>query len=135
MTEEENQNLTNGKKVLKGYNAQCEIVLKELENVLDKIIGRKESAVIEGVHISSKFIQSMMKKHLYTIPFVVYISKSEKHKERFAVRSKKMTIDPKFNKYVKNFDNIRTIQCSIIKKADKAFIPKIENINIDKSLG
>jgi len=123
------------KKVIKGYRAQSETVLKELANVVDKIIERRESVVIEGVHVNVNFIENMMKKYKYTIPFFVYISKSDKHKERFAVRSKKMTVDPKFNKYVENFENIRIIQNNIIKKADKAFIPTVDNTNIDKSLG
>jgi len=103
--------------------------------VIDKIIERKESVVIEGVHITASFIEEMLKKNKYTIPFFVYISNSEKHKARFAVRSKKMTLEPKFNKYIENLDNIRLIQNNLIKKADKAFIPKIDNTNIDKSLG
>ena len=56
-----------------------------------------------------------MDKYKYTLPFIVYISKAEKHKERFAVRSKLMTLDPKYNKYVENFDRIRTIQNYIVK--------------------
>jgi 2-phosphoglycerate kinase len=76
-----------------------------------------------------------MGKHKFTLPFIVYISKAEKHKERFAVRSKLMTLDAKYNKYVENFENIRTIQNYIVKKADESFIPKIDNNNIDKSLG
>ena len=82
-----------------------------------------------------EFIKTLMNKYKYTLPFIVYISKAETHKERFAVRSKLMTLDAKFNKYVENFENIRTIQNYIVKKADGSFFPKIDNNNIDKSLG
>ena len=76
----------------------------------------------------------MMKKHPSCLPFVLYIKNEEKHKERFAVRSKNMTIDPKFNKYVKHFKNIRIIQRYLTKKAESALVPRIDNSNVDKSI-
>ena len=111
------------------------MVNRELYNVIDKLIQRRESVVVEGVHLTKEFIKTLMIKYKYTLPFIVYISKAEKHKERFAVRSKLMTLDAKYNKYVENFDNIRTIQNYLVKKADEGFYPKIDNNNIDKSLG
>ena len=103
--------------------------------MIENLIQRRESVVLEGVHLTGKFIQNLVSRYKYTLPFIVYISKSEKHKERFAVRSKLMTLEPKFNKYVENFDNIRIIQNYIIKKAERYQIPIIDNNNIDKSLG
>ena len=46
-----------------------------------------------------------------------------------------MTIDPRFNKYIKNVKNIRIIQKYLIKKAENVLIPRIDNSNVDKSLG
>jgi 2-phosphoglycerate kinase len=106
-----------------------------LTNVIEKLIQRRESVVVEGVHLTSEFIKTLMKKNKFVLPFMVYISKAEKHKERFAVRSKLMTLDAKYNKYVEYFENIRTIQNYIVKKADENLFPKIDNNNIDKSLG
>ena len=40
------------------------------------------------------------KKFPICLPFMIYISNEEKHKERFAVRSKYLTVDEKYNKYV-----------------------------------
>lgn len=37
-------------------------------------------------------------------------SNEAKHRERFAVRAKYMTLEPTVNKYVKYIRNIRTIQ-------------------------
>lgn len=76
-----------------------------------------------------------MLKHKYTFPFLIYIDKAEKHKERFAVRSKLMTLDARYNKYIENFESIRIIQNYLTKKCDRFLIPKIDNNNIDKSLG
>lgn len=80
-------------------------------------------------------MKSMMKKYPSCIPFVMCIKNEEKHKERFAVRTKHMTIDPKFNKYIKNVKSIRVIQKNLIKKAEESLIPRIDNTNVDKSIG
>jgi 2-phosphoglycerate kinase len=127
--------LTENKKIIKGYLTQANLVNRELTNVIDKLIQRRESVVIEGVHLTSEFIKTLMMKNKFVLPFIVYISKAEKHKERFAVRSKLMTLDAKYNKYVEYFENIRTIQNYLVKKADENLFPKIDNNNIDKSLG
>ena len=91
--------------------------------------------VVEGVHLTVRFMVQMMKKYPSCIPFVLCIKNEEKHKERFAVRTKHMTIDPKFNKYIKNVKSIRIIQKYLIKKAEEALIPRIDNSNVDKSIG
>ena len=127
--------MTEKKKILKGYLKQSNLVNHHLIHLIDKLIQRRESVVVEGVHLTVEVIKSLMDKYKYTLPFIVYISKAEKHKERFAVRSKLMTLDPKYNKYVENFDRIRTIQNYIVKKADESYFPKVDNSNIDKSLG
>ena len=46
-----------------------------------------------------------------------------------------MTIDPRFNKYIKNSKSIRIIQKNIMKKAETLLIPRIDNTNVDKSIG
>ncbi len=51
-----------------------------------------------------------MKRHRFAVPCLVYISNEKKHCERFAIRSRSMTLNPRRNKYVKNFANIRIIQ-------------------------
>ena len=79
-------------------------------------------------------MKEMMKKYSSCIPFVVCIKNDKKHIERFAVRMKHMTIDPKFNKYVKNIQNIRIIQKYLIQKAEEIHIPRIENRLVDYSL-
>ena len=77
----------------------------------------------------------MMKKYSSCIPFVVCIKNEEKHKERFAVRAKHMTIDPRFNKYIKHYKSIRIIQKQKKKKGERCLIPCIDNTNVDKSIG
>ena len=123
------------KKILLGFKQQCQYVHSHLMKVIDVLIAQNDNVVIEGVHLTIDFLMSVMKKYPFCIPFVIHIKNKEKHKERFAVRSKHMTLDPKYNKYIECFDNIRVIHKSFVKKAEKKLIPRIDNTNVDKSLG
>ncbi|KAL1209486.1 putative P-loop NTPase domain-containing protein LPA1 [Cardamine amara subsp. amara] len=119
---------------VEGYKAQSEMVIDSLDRLITTWEERKESVVVEGVHLSLNFVMGLMKKHPSIIPFMVYIANEEKHLERFAVRAKYMTLDPAKNKYVKYIRNIRTIQDYLCKRADKHLVPKINNTNVDKSV-
>ena len=89
---------------------------------------------MEGVHLTMSFLKEMMSKYPRCIPFVLYIKNKNKHGERFAVRAKHMTIDPRFNKYISNITHIRTIQEYLLKKSEEILIPRIENHNVDRSV-
>ena len=90
--------------------------------------------MVEGVHLNVKFIKEMLSRYPNCIPFVLYIKHKNKHAERFAVRAKQMTIDPKFNKYISSIKCIRTIQDYLIKKSEEVLIPRVENHNVDRSV-
>ncbi|GKV08344.1 hypothetical protein SLEP1_g19986 [Rubroshorea leprosula] len=119
---------------IEGFKAQSEMVIDSLDRLITSWEERKESVVVEGVHLSLNFVMGLMKKHPSIIPFMIYITNEDKHLERFAVRAKYMTLDPAKNKYVKYIKNIRTIQEYLCKRADKHLVPKINNTNVDKSV-
>ncbi|KAG2670498.1 hypothetical protein I3760_14G088000 [Carya illinoinensis] len=119
---------------VEGFKAQSEMVIDSLDRLITGWEERKESVVVEGVHLSLNFVMGLMKKHASIIPFMIYITNEDKHLERFAVRAKYMTLDPAKNKYVKYIRNIRTIQEYLCKRADKHLVPKINNTNVDRSV-
>uniref|UniRef100_A0A803LPN3 Uncharacterized protein n=2 Tax=Chenopodium quinoa TaxID=63459 RepID=A0A803LPN3_CHEQI len=119
---------------VEGFKAQSEMVIESLERLITSWEERKESVIIEGVHLSLNFVMGLMKKHPSIVPFMIYISNEDKHLERFAVRAKYMTLDPSKNKYVKYIRNIRRIQEYLCNRADKHLVPKVNNTNVDKSV-
>ncbi|KAJ0967326.1 hypothetical protein J5N97_024243 [Dioscorea zingiberensis] len=119
---------------IEGFKAQSEMVIDSLDRLITAWEERKESVVVEGVHLSLNFVMGLMKKHPSIIPFMIYITNEDKHMERFAVRAKYMTLDPARNKYVKYIRNIRTIQEYLCHRADKHLVPKINNTNVDRSV-
>ncbi|URE20062.1 2-phosphoglycerate kinase-related [Musa troglodytarum] len=125
-----------GKKqmAIEGFKAQSEMVIDSLDRLITAWEERKESVVVEGVHLSLNFVMGLMKRHPSIVPFMIYITNEDKHMERFAVRAKYMTLDPAKNKYVKYIQNIRAIQEFLCKRADKHLVPKINNTNVDRSV-
>ncbi|XP_029123000.1 P-loop NTPase domain-containing protein LPA1 isoform X2 [Elaeis guineensis] len=119
---------------VEGFKAQSEMVIESLDQLITTWEDRKESVIIEGVHLSLNFVMGLMKKHPSVIPFMICIANEDKHMERFAIRSKYMTLDPEKNKYVKYFQNIRIIQDYLCNRADKHRVPKINNTNVDQSV-
>ncbi|KAL4342548.1 hypothetical protein GQ457_08G000790 [Hibiscus cannabinus] len=119
---------------IEGFKAQSEMVIDSLDRLITAWEEKKESVIIEGVHLSLTFVMGLMKKHPSIIPFMIYISNEDKHLERFAVRAKYMTLDPAKNKYVKYIKNIRAIQDYLCKRAEKHLVPKINNTNVDRSV-
>lgn len=119
---------------IEGFKAQSEMVIESLDRLITTWEARKESVIIEGVHLSLNFVMGLMKKHPSIIPFMIYITNEDKHLERFAVRAKYMALDPAKNKYVKYIRNIRRIQEYLCNRADKHMVPKINNTNVDKSV-
>ena len=113
---------------------QSKLVQGELTKVIERANQRNESIVVEGVHLDVKYLQKLMGKYSQCIPFVLHIKSKNKHGERFAVRAKHMTIDPKFNKYVQSLKQIRTIQDYLVKSSEEILIPRIENHNVDRSV-
>ncbi|KAL4419737.1 hypothetical protein ABPG75_006835 [Micractinium tetrahymenae] len=122
------------KAAVKGYKAQSARVLQHVDRLLAGCEARRQSVVVEGVHLSLSMVVRMMQRHPSVLPFLVHISNEAKHMERFAVRSKVMTLRPDGNRYVKYFRNIRAIQDYLGKSADKHSIPKVNNTNVDRSV-
>ncbi|KAN0026001.1 hypothetical protein ACTFIV_006981 [Dictyostelium citrinum] len=129
-----NPSLSHKEKILQGYEAQNEMIFNKLDILIGHYEKRKESLIVEGVHLDTKLILRLVKKHPSCIPFLMYISNEAKHKERFAIRSKYMTLDPHQNKYTKYFKNIRIINDHLCHGADEHMIPQIDNTSIDRSL-
>jgi hypothetical protein len=53
-----------------------------------------------------------------------YLFAQAKHKERFAIRAKYMTLDARVNKYIQYFKNIRIISQHLCRQATKHAVPR-----------
>jgi len=70
-----------------GYKAQSGRVVETLERLVAACEARRESLVVEGVHLTLNFVVRLMQRHPSIVPFLIHISNEAKHRERFAVRA------------------------------------------------
>ena len=124
------------KRTVRGYKAQSELVLSRLEGLLGHAVSRGESLVIEGAHLNLSLVVPMMSRHpgACILPFLVTIGSEAKHRERFAVRAKHMSLLPESNRYVKYFRQIRQIADYLDARAAKHGVPRVNNTNVDRSV-
>ena len=78
--------------MFQGYKAQSEMVLESLDKLIGACEGRRESLVVEGVHLSLNAVIRLMQKHPSIVPFLVHISNEAKHRERFAVSAHAVSV-------------------------------------------
>eukprot|EP01028_Stygiella_incarcerata_P002813 TRINITY_DN1530_c0_g1_i1.p1 TRINITY_DN1530_c0_g1~~TRINITY_DN1530_c0_g1_i1.p1 ORF type:complete len:612 (-),score=193.65 TRINITY_DN1530_c0_g1_i1:1852-3687(-) len=121
-------------RVLEGYRRQCRTVFARLRLLVKRMAEHRRPLIVEGVHLLPELVLDLMKEFPYIIPFAIYISNENKHRERFATRSRYMTLEPRYNRYVKYFRNIRLIQGYICSSAEKVRIPHIDNTNVDRTI-
>jgi hypothetical protein len=123
-------------RLVKGYKAQSALVMAQLERLLRDMHARHESAIVEGVHLSLSLVIPLMLAlpDALIVPFLVTISNEAKHRERFAVRAKYMSLTPEANRYVRYFGHIRTIQDYLMSRAARFAVPMLNNTNVDRSV-
>lgn len=122
------------KATVQGYLTQAEAVMGHVDKLIATAECRRESLVVEGVHLSPAFATQLMRKRSSVVPFLVHISNEAKHLERFAVRAKAMTLRPEKNRYVRHLRAIRDIQDYLCSAADTRAVPKVDNTNVDRSV-
>jgi 2-phosphoglycerate kinase len=120
--------------VIRGYQLQCAPVMARLEQLLESLQAARESAIVEGVHVSLEAVARLMARYNNVVPFLVFISNTDKHRERFSVRGKYMTLDPRTNQYVDHLPQIRAIQAHLVAEAERLLVPLVDNTNVDRSV-
>ncbi|KAI9178938.1 hypothetical protein H9P43_005600 [Blastocladiella emersonii ATCC 22665] len=121
-------------RVIAGYEAQNALLFDKLDDLIGRFEARGESLILEGVHLSPRVMERLMARHASCIAFLIFIGNESKHLERFAVRTKYMTLEPRENKYVQHFGRIRRIQQYQRAEADRCLIPSMDNTSVDRSL-
>ena len=68
-------------------------------------------------------------------PFFPHRQSEAKHVERMAVRAKYMALDARANRYVASMGAIRAIQAHLLRRAERARLPCVDNASVDRSVG
>ena len=121
-------------KIIRGYEMQCDYIYERIALLMKEFEASGQSFIMEGVHLSPRIVSKLAAEFPNVIPFMATIESESRHAERFAIRAKYMTLEPRLNKYIHYFDNIRCIQSHISKEASVLGIPILNNTSVDKSV-
>ena len=105
---------------LQGYKAQSEMVLASLDSLIGACEARRESVVVEGVHLSLNAVVRLMARHASIVPFLIHISNEAKHRERFAVRAR---VTPSPPGSLSQLDTAPALLCSSYIESSEAHLP------------
>ncbi|SPJ11807.1 conserved Plasmodium protein, unknown function [Plasmodium sp. DRC-Itaito] len=129
------------KRCIENYLIQCDVLYPYIDEIIYENIKKKQSLIIEGVHLSTHVMKKLIKKYPNKIIyFLVYISDKETSIKRFATRTNNNKLsnnkNEKVNKYIQNFNYISGIQSYLLQSSKNLnnTINYIENIDIYKSL-
>ena len=100
---------------VKGYEDQCKMLEDNIMKFIDKQYKQNRTTIVEGVHVSESLVNRCMEKYDYVVPLFIYVENADDHLKRFSNRCKGASVDPKVNRYAKNFKHIRAIQKAIVK--------------------
>lgn len=66
--------LSERQRIKKGYKEQSALVLRQLEEVVARWQARRESGIVEGVHLNLKAVATWMTRFPSVLPFLVRLS-------------------------------------------------------------
>ncbi|KAJ0970313.1 hypothetical protein J5N97_023190 [Dioscorea zingiberensis] len=120
---------------IEGFKAQSEMIMDSLDRLITAWEERKESVVVEGVHLSLNFVMGLMKKHPSIIPFMVYITNEGKHMERCRRRREngEAVYDPATNT-VSVIDEEYRNQCAANSLSSKGMFQLIQRMGSSRNL-
>ncbi|GET86319.1 hypothetical protein, conserved [Leishmania tarentolae] len=125
--------------IVQGYEAQCEPVLRVLDGMLARLLARRESIVVEGVHLLPQYLAAkraeLLMSRVVCVTVLVRIPKTDSHLERLCIRARGMSMRAHNNRYIASFKAIRAIQAHLVDSVEAASLPVLvlSNTNVDKS--
>eukprot|EP00767_Chilomastix_cuspidata_P002435 gnl/Chilomastix_cuspidata/2561.p1 GENE.gnl/Chilomastix_cuspidata/2561~~gnl/Chilomastix_cuspidata/2561.p1 ORF type:complete len:364 (-),score=139.01 gnl/Chilomastix_cuspidata/2561:216-1307(-) len=120
---------------VRGYRAQCAQVMPWVRRFVLESARRRQSIVIEGVHLLPELCADLARAVPAHTVFVCAVvqTEPEKHLEHLRWRGSQ-AVECTANKYVDSFDNIVEIQAHLVAEAARHRIPVITNKSTDQSI-
>jgi 2-phosphoglycerate kinase len=122
-------------RVMMGFREQTAAVAVGLRALIERAAVEGTSAIIEGAHVVPGFLDlERFTERVVAVPLVVAVEDEEVHRGHFVARSTDSAARP-FDRYVRNFDNIRRVQKYIKSQALSHDWPVIASYNLDQTIG
>jgi len=117
-------------RVVASFEEQARRVCVGVRAVVERAIGENMSIVVEGVHLVPGLVPFPdLEGAAYQVPLVLATLDKEAHRARFLSRSH--LGGRRAERYLENFENIRTIHDYILQQAENNDVPELENSSGD----
>ena len=121
-------------RVIVGFREQTAAVAVGLRALIDRAAVEGTSAIIEGAHVVPGFLDlERFAERVLAVPLIITVEDEDVHRSHFAARSVDASSRP-FDRYVRNFDNIRRVQKYIKSQALSHDWPVIPSYSLDQTI-
>jgi 2-phosphoglycerate kinase len=120
--------------VVSGFLEQTRNVAVGVQASIDRALEEGWSMVLEGVHLVPGLVPQRPVQGALVVQCVLTIDDEEAHGSHFWVRDVSSDGVRPVHKYLDRLPDIRRVQELIVRRADRAGVPVIENTNIEASI-
>jgi 2-phosphoglycerate kinase len=121
-------------RVITGYLDQVEKVSVGVAAIIERAIKEGTRMVIEGAHLVPGYLKQELWTKAIVIQVVLAVTDAERHKGHFYVRDQETGGVRSLKKYVASLDSIRQVQDYLVRTAQQANVPVIDNHSIDDAI-
>jgi len=120
--------------VVSGFLEQTRNVAVGVQASIDRALEEGWSMVLEGVHLVPGLVPQRPVHGALVVQCVLTIDDEEAHASHFWVRDVSSDGVRPVHKYLDRLPDIRRVQQMIVRRAERAGVPVIENTNMEKSI-
>ncbi len=120
--------------LLNGFTTQSELLSVSAEAVLNRALKERVSLILEGIHIQPNLLEKMPSFADATVVMVMLaVLKQGQLKKQIRGRGDHVP-ERRAKRYLKNFDEIWSIQSFLLSEADRCQVPIVVNDNKERAL-
>jgi len=120
--------------VISGFLEQTRNVAVGVQASIDRALEEGWSMVLEGVHLVPGLVPQRPVQGALVVQCVLTIDDEDAHASHFWVRDVSSDGVRPVHKYLDRLPDIRRVQEMIVRRAERAGVPVIENTNMEKSI-
>jgi 2-phosphoglycerate kinase len=120
--------------VVSGFLEQTRNVAVGVQASIDRALEEGWSMVLEGVHLVPGLVPQRAVQGALVVQCVLKIDEEEAHSSHFWIRDVSSEGVRPVQKYLDRLGDIRRVQDLIVRRAERAGVPVIENTNIEASI-
>ena len=125
---------SSSKETIQALVEQVRHVAVAVDAVLERAVQENLSTILEGVHLIPGLFQKFASEsRVQFLHLVVHVGNEDEHRDRFLSRGRASKGRPG-ERYLRNFESIRSIQSYLVERAEAYGLPCIDNRSVDETV-